>query len=78
MRGKIGLEVFGYAFDSGGSAVDSVAFTATLDPAVVGPRLREQGVVKVDLNVRKDNPVAFAFWQSVGFELAHYQMRQYL
>jgi VWFA-related protein len=39
----IGLEVFGYAFDSGGSAIDSVAFTASLDPAVVGARLREQG-----------------------------------
>ena len=41
--GKIGLEVFGYAFDAGGSVVDSMAFTASLDPALVGPRLREHG-----------------------------------
>ena len=41
--GKIGLEIFGYAFDAQNKAVDSVAFTANLDPAVVGPRLREHG-----------------------------------
>jgi VWFA-related protein len=41
--GKLGLEVFGYAFDAEGKAVDSVAMSATLDAAVLGPRLREQG-----------------------------------
>jgi VWFA-related protein len=41
--GKIGLEVFGYAFDAQNHAVDSVAFTANLDPAVVGSRLRGHG-----------------------------------
>jgi VWFA-related protein len=41
--GKIGLEIFGYAFDAKANAVDSVAFTANLDPAVVGARLREHG-----------------------------------
>jgi VWFA-related protein len=40
---KIGLEVFGYAFDGKGNAVDSVSFTTSLDPAVVGSRLREHG-----------------------------------
>jgi hypothetical protein len=41
--GKIGLEVFGYAFDKEGSAVDSVAFTASLEPEAVGPRLHDHG-----------------------------------
>jgi ribosomal protein S18 acetylase RimI-like enzyme len=33
---------------------------------------------ETDLNVRRDNPVALAFWRSVGFELALYQLRQYV
>jgi len=41
--GKIGLQVFGYAFDAEGKAVDSVSLNATLDPAALGPRLRERG-----------------------------------
>jgi VWFA-related protein len=41
--GKVGLEVFGYAFDKEGSAVDSLAFTASLEPEAVGPRLRDHG-----------------------------------
>jgi VWFA-related protein len=41
--GKLGLEVFGYAFDSQGEAVDSVAINASLDSAALGPRLRERG-----------------------------------
>lgn len=40
-------------------------------------RLREQGIVLIDLNVRRDNPVALVFWQSVGFDLALYQLRFY-
>jgi VWFA-related protein len=40
---KIGLEIFGYAFDAAGSAIDSVSFTASLDPLVVGSRLRGHG-----------------------------------
>ena len=47
-------------------------------PLPAGYEYDEQGVVRIDLNVRKDNPVAFAFWQSVGFDLALYHLRRYL
>ena len=35
------------------------------------------GVQQIDLNVRRDNPHALAFWQSQGFGIALYQLRQY-
>jgi ribosomal protein S18 acetylase RimI-like enzyme len=31
----------------------------------------------VELNVRRDNPGALAFWQAQGFRIAHYRLRQY-
>ena len=39
--------------------------------------LKVEGVYRIDLNVRQDNPGALAFWKSVGFELALYVVRQY-
>ena len=35
------------------------------------------GVTQIDLNVRRDNPNALAFWESQGFGIALYHMRQY-
>ena len=46
--------------------------------AAIVARLREQGVRRIDLNVRRDNPVGAAFWQAVGFELASYRFRMHL
>jgi GNAT superfamily N-acetyltransferase len=40
--------------------------------------LRQQGVVRIDLHVRKDNPRALEFWNHVGFELASYRLRTYI
>jgi GNAT superfamily N-acetyltransferase len=40
--------------------------------------MRGEGVSRIDLNVRQDNPGALAFWRSVGFDLALYVMRHYL
>jgi GNAT superfamily N-acetyltransferase len=40
--------------------------------------LRSEGVYRIDLNVRQDNPGALAFWKSVGFDIALYVVRQYL
>lgn len=40
--------------------------------------LRVQGVHRIDLNVRADNPVALTFWRSVGFDLSLYQLRKYV
>ena len=40
--------------------------------------LRAQGVEQIDLNVREDNPVALAFWRSLGFDLALYRLRRYV
>lgn len=40
--------------------------------------LKGQGITRVDLNVRQDNPSALAFWQRVGFELASYRLRHHL
>jgi GNAT superfamily N-acetyltransferase len=40
--------------------------------------LKAEGVYRIDLNVRQDNPGALAFWKSVGFEIALYVVRQYL
>jgi ribosomal protein S18 acetylase RimI-like enzyme len=35
------------------------------------------GVEQIDLNVRRDNPAALAFWQAQGFGIAGYRLRQY-
>jgi GNAT superfamily N-acetyltransferase len=40
--------------------------------------LQAHGITRVDLNVRRDNPGAMAFWQRAGFELALYRLRRYL
>ena len=40
--------------------------------------LKEQGITRIDLHVRRDNPRALAFWQSIGFDLASYRMRMYV
>ena len=40
--------------------------------------LRQQGVVRIDLHVRRDNPRALEFWNNVGFELASYRLRTYI
>jgi len=40
--------------------------------------LASRSVFRIDLNVRTDNPGALAFWRSVGFDLALYQLRCYL
>lgn len=37
----------------------------------------EQGVERIDLNVRRDNPNALAFWESQGFGIASYRLRQF-
>jgi len=34
-------------------------------------------VERVDLDVRRDNPQALAFWQAQGFGIAAYRMRIY-
>lgn len=36
------------------------------------------GWVRIDLNVRADNPGGIAFWRSQGFALQLYQLRQYV
>lgn len=40
--------------------------------------MKGEGVYRIDLNVRRDNPAALAFWQSASFEVALYVVRQYL
>ncbi len=35
------------------------------------------GVERIDLDVRRDNPQALAFWQAQGFGKAGYRLRQY-
>ena len=40
-------------------------------------RLDNVGVERIDLNVRRDNPRALAFWQAQGFGIAGYQLRMY-
>lgn len=35
------------------------------------------GVEQIDLDVRRDNPDALAFWQAQGFGIALYRLRQY-
>ena len=35
------------------------------------------GVELIELNVRRDNPQARAFWEAQGFRIASYRMRQY-
>lgn len=39
--------------------------------------LDSHGVEQIDLNVRRDNPSALAFWQAQGFSIAGYRLRQY-
>ena len=35
------------------------------------------GVTLIELNVRRDNPRALAFWEAMGFRIASYRLRQY-
>lgn len=35
------------------------------------------GIERIDLNVRRDNPTALAFWQAQGFGIALHHLRQY-
>ena len=39
--------------------------------------LDKRNVERIDLNVRRDNPVALAFWEAQGFGITAYRMRQY-
>jgi ribosomal protein S18 acetylase RimI-like enzyme len=39
--------------------------------------LDELGIERIDLNVRRDNPRALAFWRTQGFGIAGYRLRQY-
>ncbi len=39
--------------------------------------LDQQNIEQIDLNVRRDNPDALAFWQAQGFGIAGYRLRQY-
>ena len=40
-------------------------------------RLDKLGIERIDLNVRRDNPSALAFWESQGFGVAGYRLRMY-
>jgi ribosomal protein S18 acetylase RimI-like enzyme len=35
------------------------------------------GVELIELNVRRDNPAALVFWETQGFRIASYRLRQY-
>jgi ribosomal protein S18 acetylase RimI-like enzyme len=37
----------------------------------------ERAIELVELNVRRDNPTALAFWKAQGFGVASYRLRQY-
>jgi ribosomal protein S18 acetylase RimI-like enzyme len=37
-----------------------------------------EGWVRIDLNVRADNPSGLAFWRAQGFDLQLYQLRRYV
>lgn len=39
---------------------------------------QREGWLRIDLNVRADNPAGLAFWHSQGFELQLYQLRQFV
>ena len=39
--------------------------------------LAHTDIEAVELNVRRDNPAALAFWEAQGFRIAHYRLRQY-
>lgn len=39
--------------------------------------LDDLGIARIDLDVRRDNPGALAFWQAQGFGIALYRLRQY-
>lgn len=40
-------------------------------------RFDQHGVERIQLDVRRDTPLALAFWESQGFRIALYHMRQY-
>lgn len=40
-------------------------------------QLDQLGVELVELNVRRDNPQALAFWEAQGFRIALYRLQQY-
>jgi len=44
---------------------------------VLTQSLADQGITRIDLPVREDNPASLAFLQAVGFRLASYRLRQY-
>jgi ribosomal protein S18 acetylase RimI-like enzyme len=37
----------------------------------------QRGIELIELNVRRDNPTALAFWEAQGFRIASYRLRQY-
>ncbi len=37
----------------------------------------QKSIERVDLNVRRDNPAALAFWEKQGFMIALYRLRMY-
>lgn len=39
--------------------------------------LDKLGIELIELNVRRDNPDALAFWEAQGFRIALYRLRQY-
>ena len=39
--------------------------------------LDKLGIELIELNVRRDNPNALAFWEAQGFRIASYRLRQY-
>jgi ribosomal protein S18 acetylase RimI-like enzyme len=39
--------------------------------------LDQLGIELIELNVRRDNPVALSFWEAQGFRIALYRLRQY-
>jgi hypothetical protein len=67
------------------AAADGAHWSAIIDgqrigfafPCAIIAELQARGCYKIDLNVRHDNPIALAFWRSVGFDLASYRMRMY-
>jgi len=41
-------------------------------------RAQREGWIRIDRNVRADNPSALTFWQTQGFNLQLYQLRQFV
>ena len=52
------------------------AGTATVE--AIRAVAKSDGWLRIDLNVRADNPGALVFWQSQGFNLQLYQLRQFV